>query len=134
MKVLHITESGRRFRILAIVRSCMMIRQLDQDANRRVGLERAVRLGQFPSWCIQNFPKECHGDRSEAEWSHLLFWQTEQKVAHYNSPRLCQATPAEEPASTVIGRAGPIFAYYRTFRTRFFVSGRLKKRYFGSTR
>jgi hypothetical protein len=51
------------------------------------GPRQTPRLGQFPYWCIPEFPRECHGDRSEAEWSHPLFFSIkEQKVARLRSP------------------------------------------------
>ena len=41
--------------------------------------DRVMLLEPFPCWCIPKLPRKCHGDRSEAEWSHPLFFSSGNK-------------------------------------------------------
>jgi hypothetical protein len=46
------------------------------------------------------FPTVCHGDRSEAEWSHPLFFSSGNKrwldFARHDRVRLCRYIPTRE--------------------------------------
>jgi hypothetical protein len=56
-----------------------------------------MQTGQFPDWCIPKFPRECHGDRSEAEPKDLLSGAGAKQIL-----RFAQDDTSQSPPDTLI--------------------------------